>query len=109
MQDGDCGFWVANVCSEDGNPACMNQEDMGAQVTFPEPINGVSNNGYRVRIAEIGSEKFRCSEDFYLMSSADAITPGEPGGASMDVIAPDADSMAVAGEMYTVEVRLIMS
>lgn len=82
----------------------MAQDDMSSQVTLPEPVAGHSNNGYRVRIAEVGTDKFRCSEDFYLVSSADALDFGEPGGPTMTVVAPQADALAVAGEMYTVEV-----
>lgn len=85
----------------------MQQEDQSSQIMLPEPVAGHSNNGYRVRIAEVGTEKFRCSEDFYLMASADAPVAGEPGGPTMAVISPDAGSMAVAGEVYTVEVSFV--
>ena len=40
------------------------------------------------------------------MSSADAALVEGAGGASLKVIAPNSDSMAVAGEEYTVEVGL---
>ncbi len=53
----------------------------------------------------MGSELSRCSEDFYLLSSADAPGVGEQGGPSMAVISPDADSLAEVGGTYTVEVR----
>lgn len=82
----------------------MKQEDQSSQITLPEPVAGHSNNGYRMRIAEVGTDKFRCSEDFYLMASADAPALGELGGPSMAVVSPDAGAMAVAGEVYTVEV-----
>eukprot|EP00903_Cladosiphon_okamuranus_P010794 g10199.t1 len=98
----NCGFWIANVCNED-DPACMTQDDQSSQITLPEPVAQHSNNGYRIRIAEVGTDKFRCSEDFYLMASADAPAAGQPGGPSMAVIAPDAGAMAVAGEVYTIE------
>eukprot|EP00752_Nemacystus_decipiens_P006737 g6056.t1 len=97
----NCGFWIANVCSEDDSE-CMSQEDRSSQITLPEPVAGHSNNGYRVRIAEVGTDNFRCSEDFYLMASADAPAPGEPGGPTMAVVSPNAGDMAVAGEVYTV-------
>lgn len=84
----------------------QNQADMSSLVTLPEPINGHSNNGYRMRISEVGAEdNFRCSEDFYLMASADADAPGQPNGPTLEVLEPSEDSMAVAGETYTVEVR----
>ena len=55
-------------------------------------------------LSEVGTDKFRCSQDFYLMSSADAALLGVAGGATMDVVVPTSDSIAVAGEEYTVEV-----
>lgn len=82
----------------------MNQEDQASQVMLPEPVAGHSNNGYRIRIAEVGTETFRCSGDFYLLSSSDAALPGELGGATIEVVAPTAGSLAFAGEVYTVEV-----
>ncbi|CAM9687168.1 unnamed protein product [Ectocarpus sp. 8 AP-2014] len=98
----DCGFWIANVCNE-ADDACMIQDDQSSQVTFPEPVAGHSNNGYRVRISEVGTDNFRCSEDFYLVASADVLEFGEPGGPTMEVVAPEANALAVAGETYTVE------
>lgn len=80
----------------------MNQDDLMSQVTLPEPVAGDSGNGYRVRIGKVGTETFRCSEDFYLMSSADA---SELGGSTMEVVAPSAGALAVAGAVYTVEVN----
>lgn len=101
----ECGFFLENVCSEGDGSGCMSQADQSSQVTFPEPLGGRSNDGYRIRIAEVGSETYRCSDDFYLMSSADAPAAGEEGGPSMEVVAPTADALAIAGEIYTVEVR----
>lgn len=106
IQPDNCGFWITNLCNED-DPECMKQDDLSSEITLPEPVAGHSNNGYRMRIAEVGTEKFRCSEDFYLMGSADALAPGEAGGPSMAVISPDKGAMAVAGEIYTVEVRMM--
>ena len=71
---------------------------------MPEPIVEYSGGGYRVRIAEVGTDRSRCSDNFYLISSADAALAGAAGGASLEVVAPNSDSMAVAGEEYTVEV-----
>lgn len=75
---------------------------------MPEPLDGVSSNGYRVRLAQVGygSERIRCSEDFYLVSSQDVPLPGNTGGPSMAVVSPTADSIAVAGNEYTIEVRV---
>ncbi|CAN0212948.1 unnamed protein product [Ascophyllum nodosum] len=109
-QDDDCGFFIADLCGEAGSD-CV-QEDGTAEVVMPEPIAAyagdggglrTSQGGYRVRIQEVGTETFRCSADFYLMSSDDAAVLGTDGGASLDVVAPNANSMAVAGEEYTVE------
>ncbi|CAM9363274.1 unnamed protein product [Hapterophycus canaliculatus] len=101
-EEEDCGFWIANLCNE-GDLPCMNQEDQASQVMLPEPVAGYSNNGYRIRIAEIGTETFRCSGDFYLLSSADAAIPGEVGSATIVVVSPTAGSLAFAGEVYTIE------
>lgn len=73
---------------------------------MPEPLAGASGDGYRVRISEVGTENSRCSSEFYLVASADAPGPGEMGGPSIVVIEPNANSIAVAGEAYTVEVKL---
>lgn len=80
------------------------QEDQASSVMLPEPVAGHSNNGYRIRIGEVGTETFRCSGDFYLLSSADSALPGEMGAATIQVLAPSAGSLAFAGEVYTVEV-----
>ena len=73
-------------------------------MTLPQPIKGYSNNGYRIRISEVGAEKARCSDDFYLMATADVPAVGEAGGPTMAVISPDEGSLAEAGGTYTVEV-----
>ncbi|CBJ30120.1 EsV-1-163 [Ectocarpus siliculosus] len=95
----ECGFWVTNLCAE-GDDACMNQDDLMSQVTLPEPVDGHSNSGYRVRIGKVGTETFRCSDEFYLMSSADA---SDQDGPTMEVVAPSSGALAVAGAVYTVE------
>ena len=86
LQDDDCGFYVADLCDESGSD-CV-QEDSTAEVVMPEPIAGNSGDGYRVRIAEVGTDNFRCSQDFCLVSSADAALVGVAGGATMDVVVP---------------------
>lgn len=101
-QTDDCGFFIADLCGE-GGTECV-QEDNTAAVVFPEPIAAFSGDGYRVRISQVGREetRTRCSDDFYLMSSTDAV--GISAEATVEVITPSSDSMAVAGEEYTVEV-----
>ena len=78
-------------------------------MTLPQPIKGYSNNGYRIRISEVGTEKARCSDDFYLMATADVPAVGEAGGPTMAVISPDEGSLAEAGGTYTVEVSLFLT
>ena len=72
---------------------------------MPEPLAGASGDGYRVRIVEVGTDNYRCSSDFYLMASADAPGVGEMGGPTIGVVEPNGNSVAVAGDAYTVEVR----
>ena len=79
------------------------------QVTLPQPIEGNSNNGYRIRISEVGTEKARCSDDFFLMATADVPAAGEAGGPTMTVISPDDGALAEAGGTYTVEVGIFLT
>lgn len=72
---------------------------------MPEPLAHHSGDGYRVRIVEVGTEEYRCSDDFYLMDSGDAPVAGEAGGGYIEVLSPTSHSVAMAGETYTVEVR----
>lgn len=81
------------------------QEEGGYDVTMPEPLAFVSGDGYKLRISEVGSGRVECSDDFYLMSTEDSLLPGEPGPATIDVLSPTKEDVAVAGEEYTVEVR----
>lgn len=67
---------------------------------MPEPI--VPGSGYRLRISEVGGDAVRCSNNFYLISSGDGTTGTE---ASIMVTSPASESVAIAGEEYTVEVR----
>lgn len=74
---------------------------------MPEPIAGVSGDGYRVRVAEVnGTDRATCSDDFYLVSSSDAPNVGESGGPSMVVVEPSSEAVAIAGDTYTVEVSV---
>lgn len=98
---GDCGFYLASMCPE-GDAGCAADEG-GYEVVMPEPI--IPGNGYRVRISRVGDGEARCSGDFYLMPSEDAL--GSPP--SISILSPTADSVALAGEEYTVEVsRTVM-
>ena len=102
QQEDDCGFYIADLSGE-GSQACPTTGD-GCEVVMPEPLGGVSGDGYRVRISEVGTDTSRCSSDFYLVASEDAPGPFEEGGPSIVVIEPNSNSVAVAGDAYTVEV-----
>lgn len=101
-QDEDCGFYIADLSGE-GKDACATSAD-GCDVVMPEPLGGVSGDGYRVRISEVGTENARCSSEFYLVASEDAPGPGEMGGPTVVVVEPNSNSVAVAGDAYTIEV-----
>lgn len=75
---------------------------------MPEPLGFVSGDGYKVRISEVGSGRVQCSDDFYLMSTEDSLLHGEPGPASIAVVAPTKEAVAAAGEEYTVQVRMLV-
>ncbi|CAM9309180.1 unnamed protein product [Sphacelaria rigidula] len=95
----DCGTLVEGLCME-GEMGCASDPDLGGyEVLMPEPLDGVSSNGYRVRISQIGldEERVRCSDDFYLKASGDSVSQ------SMSVVTPTADSIAIAGNEYTIE------
>lgn len=99
--DEDCGFYIADLSGE-GKDACATSAD-GCDVVMPEPLGGVSGDGYRVRISEVGTENARCSSEFYLVASEDAPGPGEMGGPTVVVVEPNSNSVAVAGDAYTIE------
>ncbi|CAM9630274.1 unnamed protein product, partial [Sphacelaria rigidula] len=98
----NCGFLLDPLCPE--AEGCAQNTNGGYEVVMPEPLSGVSSNGYRVRIAEVGGQaRVRCSDDFYVMASADVAELGEAGGASIEILSPTADDVAVSGEEYTVQ------
>lgn len=99
---------VEHLCLE-GQTGCGQEEPGGGhEVYMPEPIAGMSGHGYRVRISEIGGRlnAFACSDEFYLSSSAGAamIESFHLGEPSIAVVSPTKDSVAMAGEEYTIEV-----
>ena len=95
-QDG-CGTYLASLCPE-GDTGCAAQ-DGGYEVVLPEPIE--SGDGYRIRISEVGGDEVRCSDSFYLMGSEEGMSGT---GASIRVVSPTSESVALAGDEYTVEV-----
>lgn len=66
---------------------------------MPEPV--VPGDGYRVRISQVGGDNVRCSDSFYLMPWTDGVAGT---GAAISVVSPTSESLALAGEEYTVEV-----
>lgn len=106
QEDGDCGVLIEHLCPE-GELGCGRDADGGYDVTMPEPLGGVSGSGYRVRITQVGysPERVRCSDNFYLVSADELPVLGYGEGPSIAVVSPTADSVAVAGNEYTVEVR----
>lgn len=63
---------------------------------MPEPV--ISGDEYRLRITQVGTDKSSCSAGFQLVSSVDSVTP------SINILSPTINSVALAGEEYTVEV-----
>ena len=76
-------------------------------VVFPEPINGVSGSGYKVRVMDVADESnVDCSAEFILVASDEVPSVGDEGGPHLDVTSPEEGDMAFAGEEYTVVVSM---
>lgn len=59
----------------------------------------------QVRVADVdGPEEADCSDEFYLMASAEAPVVGAPDAPYLFVTSPSTGDMARAGGEYTVEV-----
>lgn len=69
-------------------------------MVMPEPL--VPGDGYHVRISQVGTDQARCSDSFYLMGSDEA---DMGSGASITVLSPTSESLALPGQEYTVQVR----
>ena len=92
----DCGDWVAALC--DDADGCSDIEG-NYDVVMPEPLEGVTGSGYKVRVMDVNDESNTgCSADFTLVAS------GDSDEAFLVVTAPEAGNMAYAGDEYTVEV-----
>lgn len=77
-------------------------------VVMPEPLDGVSGSGYKVRVMDIEDESnMDCSDDFILLASGEAPSVGDSDGPRLEVTSPEAGDMAYAGEEYTVEVSTL--
>lgn len=84
----------------EGERGCASDPDLGGyDVLMPEPLDGASTYGYRVRLAEIGCDEVSDSGDFSLVPSDDM--PDR----TISVVVPNSDSIGLAGSEYTVEVR----
>ena len=98
---------MESLCPDE-EAGCAQDADDGYDVMMPEPLGRQSGGGYRIRIAEIGGgvDSVRCSDDFFFMASTDVYMTGQVGGPgpSLTVTSPTADSVALSGEEYTVEV-----
>eukprot|EP00904_Undaria_pinnatifida_P003642 jgi/Undpi1/13279/HiC_scaffold_8.g02941.m1 len=91
----DCGDWVAALC--DDADGCSDIEG-NYDVVMPEPLEGVTGSGYKVRVMDVNDESNTdCSADFTLVAS------GDSDEAFLVVTAPEAGNMAYAGDEYTVE------
>eukprot|EP00904_Undaria_pinnatifida_P003571 jgi/Undpi1/13214/HiC_scaffold_8.g02876.m1 len=98
----DCGEWVTALCpyGEDGCPDNEGDYD----VLMPEPFENTSGSGYKIRVQDVSDESdYDCSDEFYLLASEDTSTMGEEDGPTLEVTAPDAGDVAMAGDEYTVE------
>lgn len=114
-----CGDWVAALCdygiNGDGGCSPRQQEEEAVtggsefDVVLPEPHFGYSEGSsqYKVRVrssADLANAS--CSDAFTLLPSAEAPHPGQfqGGGPFLEVLSPQDNDGAVAGETYTVEV-----
>ncbi|CBN79389.1 EsV-1-163 [Ectocarpus siliculosus] len=71
---------------------------------MPEPMSGTSGSGYKVRVADVdGPQDADCSDEFYLIASAEAPVVGGPDAPYLIVTSPSTGDMAQAGGEYTVE------
>ncbi|CAM9576992.1 unnamed protein product [Sphacelaria rigidula] len=98
----DCGEWVTALCpyGEDGCPDNEGDYD----IVMPQPLDGVSSSGYKVRVADVSDESNAdCSDSFYLLESEDVPNWMTKDGPHLYVTNPQEGDVAVAGDEYTVE------
>ncbi|CAN0447648.1 unnamed protein product, partial [Laminaria digitata] len=100
----ECGEWVTALCPY-GETGCPDNEG-DYDIVMPEPMEGTSGSGYKVRVMDIDDEEDAdCSDEFYLLSSDEAPEVGDSNGPYLHVTSPADGDKAEAGEEYTVEVR----
>lgn len=89
---------------KDGCPDNMGDYD----VVMPEPMPDASSMGYKVRVTDVDDESSAdCSDLFYLMKSEEAPKVDDGArGPDLFVTSPEEGDVAVAGDEYTIEVRL---
>ncbi|CAM9340399.1 unnamed protein product [Pylaiella littoralis] len=98
----ECGEWVTALCpyGDDGCP----DNDGDYDIVMPEPMNGKSGPGYRVRVVDIEDEENGdCSDDFYLLHSNEASEVGDEDGPTLSVTSPGDGDVATACKEYTVQ------
>lgn len=101
MQD-DCGEWLTALCpyADTGCPDSKGDYD----IVMPEPMDGVSGSGYKVRVMDVSDESMMdCSDEFYLLASEEAPEVGDEEGPYLVVTSPAEGDVAMAGNEYTVE------
>lgn len=80
---------------------------------MPEPMTGTGSGKqgrYKVRVADVDEESnMDCSPPFYLLPSDEAPVAGDVDGPYLKVTSPTNGDMAMAGDEYTVEVRIQLS
>lgn len=99
--EGDCGDWVTALCPY-GDVGCPDSEG-DYDVEMPEPMEGKSGSGYKIRVQDINDEsESDCSDEFELLESEEADEMiGD--GAYLVVTSPEEGDLALAGGEYTVE------
>lgn len=98
-----CGDFVAYLCpnTPEGCPDGAGDYD----VVFPEPLGGVTSDGYVVRVEDAGnSDDAACSDEFSLIASSEAPQEGEIDGPTLEVLLPIMEDEVIAGQEYTVKV-----
>lgn len=89
-----------------GESGCPDNEG-DYDIVMPEPMEGTSGSGYKVRVMDISDESnMDCSDDFTLLASEEAPSVGDPDGPHLYVTSPEEGDLAFAGEEYTVEVSI---
>ena len=98
-----CGEWVTALCPY-GEEGCPDNEG-DFDIVMPEPMEGTSGPGYKVRVVDIHDpEDGHCSDEFNLIRSDEAPQLGDADEPFLIVTSPGAGDTAHACQEYTVEV-----